>query len=287
MLAYPDIDPVAVALGPLQIRWYGIAYLVAFGFAWWLGRRRAAAPNSGWSADAVADLVFYAALGVVLGGRIGYVLFYGFDRFLADPLYLFAIRDGGMSFHGGLIGVAVAEFVFARRTGRSLLQVADFAAVLVPVGLGVGRLGNFVNMELPGRSTDVPWGLGWPGEFAARHPSSLYQAFAEGVVLFTVVYLFSMRPRPSGSVAAVFLISYGVLRFVTEFFRMPDAHLGFVALDWMSMGQLLCVPMVLAGIALLVWAQGRGPDRGPGQGPDRSAGRGPGRSAGRKAAGGR
>ncbi|HSG90977.1 MAG TPA: prolipoprotein diacylglyceryl transferase [Pseudomonadales bacterium] len=255
MLAYPDIDPVAIALGPLEIRWYGIAYLCAFGFAWWYGRRCAARPGSGWSADDVADLIFYGALGVVLGGRIGYVLFYGFERLLEDPLYLFAIRDGGMSFHGGMLGVIVAVAWFARSTGRSLLQVGDFAAPLVPIGLGFGRLGNFANIELPGRITDVPWALVYPGEFAARHPSALYQAVTEGLVLFGVLWWFTRRPRPSGSTAALFMVAYGVLRFVTEFFRQPDAHLGFVALDWMTMGQVLCIPMVLGGIGLGLWAR--------------------------------
>lgn len=253
MVRYPDIDPVAVALGPLEIRWYGIAYLCAFAFAWWYGNRRAAAPDSGWSRDDVADLIFYGALGVVLGGRIGYVLFYGFERLLDDPLYLFAIRDGGMSFHGGLLGVAAAIAWFARRTDRTYLQVTDFAAPLGPIGLGFGRLGNFANHELPGRITDVAWALDW-GDGLGRHPSSLYQAFAEGLVLFAVLWLFTRRPRPAGSVSGMFLIGYGVLRFITEFFRRPDEHLGFVAFDWMSMGQVLCVPMVLAGIGLLWWS---------------------------------
>jgi phosphatidylglycerol:prolipoprotein diacylglycerol transferase len=254
MLAYPDIDPVAIALGPLEIRWYGIAYLCAFAFAWWYGNRRA--PAVGWSRDDVADLIFYGALGVVLGGRIGYVLFYGFERFLDDPLYLFAIRDGGMSFHGGLLGVAAGLVWFARKTGRRWLAVADFTAPLVPIGLGFGRLGNFVNRELPGRATDVAWALDW-GDGIGRHPSSLYQAFTEGLVLFAVLWWFTRRPRPAGATTGTFLIAYGVLRFTTEFFRRPDAHLGFVAFDWMTMGQILCLPMVAGGLALLWWS-GRG-----------------------------
>ncbi|MEE4360577.1 MAG: prolipoprotein diacylglyceryl transferase [Pseudomonadales bacterium] len=267
MLSYPDIDPVAIALGPLEIRWYGIAYLAAFACAWYVGLRRARRPGSGWDRDQVADLIFYGALGVVLGGRIGYVLFYQFERFLDDPLYLFAIREGGMSFHGGLIGVTLAAWWFGRRTGRSLLEMMDFVSPLVPIGLGLGRLGNFANGELPGRVTDVPWAFVFPGEVLARHPSSLYQAFTEGVVLFTLVALYSARPRPTGAVTGVFLAGYGILRFCTEFFRAPDAHLGFIAFGWVTMGQALCVPMVLLGLALLAWSRRSGDN--PGSAPSR------------------
>ena len=254
MIAYPEIDPVALSLGPLDVRWYGLTYVAAFLFAIWLGNRRAVRPDSGWTKDDVGDLVFYGALGVILGGRIGYVLFYGFEYFLEDPLYLFAIRDGGMSFHGGMIGVILAVWLYGRRTGRTLLEVNDFTAPIVPVGLGCGRIGNFLNVELPGRITDVPWAFQYPGDVVGRHPSSLYQAFAEGLLLFAIVWLFSARPRPTGAVSGMFLLGYGSLRFTTEFFRQPDAHLDFVAFDWMTMGQVLCVPMILGGIGLLVWA---------------------------------
>ncbi|MEE4301967.1 MAG: prolipoprotein diacylglyceryl transferase [Pseudomonadales bacterium] len=268
MIAYPDIDPIAISIGPLDVRWYGLTYLAAFAAAWWLGNRRAAREDSGWTRDDVADLVFYGALGVVLGGRIGYVFFYNFRHFLDDPLYLFAIREGGMSFHGGLIGVTLAVWWFGRKTGRSLLQVTDFTAPIVPIGLGCGRIGNFLNAELPGRIADVPWAFVYPQQAVrdlpsfdvltwattGRHPSSLYQAFTEGVVLFALVWLFSSRRRPEGAVAGMFLLGYGTLRFCTEFFREPDAHIGFVALDWLSMGQLLCVPMILAGLGLIAWA---------------------------------
>ena len=264
MIAYPDIDPIAFSLGPLDVRWYGLTYLAAFLVAWWLGNRRAARPDSGWS----ADLVFYGALGVVVGGRIGYVLFYNFDAFLADPLYLFAIREGGMSFHGGMLGVILAIWWFGRRTGRTIFQVNDFAAPIVPIGLGCGRIGNFINVELPGRVTDVSWAFVYPQQavrnlasydpatwdVTGRHPSSLYQAFAEGLVLFAVLWLFSGQRRPDGAVSGMFLLAYGSLRFVTEFFREPDAHIGFVAFDWLSMGQLLCVPMILGGLGLIAWA---------------------------------
>lgn len=259
MRAYPDIDPVAFSLGPLEIHWYGLSYLAAFAFAWWFGMRRARRPDSPFSAEQVGDLVFYGALGAVLGGRLGYVLFYGLDRLLADPLYLLAFREGGMSFHGGLLGVAVALWWYGRKQGQHFLRVADFVVLLVPIGLGFGRLGNFANAELPGRVTDVPWALVYPGDVVARHPSALYQAFTEGLVLFAVLYLFARRPRPAGAVSGLFLAAYGTLRFITEFFRQPDSHLGFVALDWLSMGQLLSLPMVVAGLALLSWAM-----RGPG-----------------------
>ncbi len=265
---YPHIDPVIVGFGPIAIRWYGLAYLTAFVLAWWLGNRRARTLHTDWTAQQVSDVVFYGALGAVLGGRIGYVFFYGFEQFLADPLWLFRIWDGGMSFHGGLLGVIAAMFLFARATGRTFLQVSDFVAPLVPLGLGFGRLGNFANTELPGRMTESPLGLVYPchadairamnptctGEWEdfARHPSPLYQAFAEGLVLFVIVWLFSSKPRPTGQVSGVFLLGYGVLRFTTEFLREPDVQLGFIALDWLTMGQLLSIPMVLFGIVLIV-----------------------------------
>ena len=268
MIAYPDIDPIAFSIGPLDVRWYGLTCLAACGAAWWLGNRRAARRDSGWTKDDVADLIFYGAIGVVLGGRIGYVLFYNLGRFLEDPFYLFAIREGGMSFHGGLIGVILAVWWFGRRTGRTLFEVTDFTAPIVPVGLGCGRIGNFINAELPGRITDLPWAMIYPRgavrnldsydplawAVTGRHPSALYQAFAEGVVLFALVWIFSSRFRPPGAVSGVFLMGYGVLRFVTEFFREPDAHLGFVAFDWMTRGQVLCIPMIVLGLGLFVWA---------------------------------
>lgn len=267
-LHYPAIDPIIVAFGPLAVRWYGLAYLAAFAVCWWLGTRRADRPGSGWSRAEVSDLVFYGAIGAVLGGRIGYTLFYGYQQLAADPLFLLRIWEGGMSFHGGLLGTLLALWWFGHRTGRSFLQVGDFVAPLVPLGLGFGRLGNFANTELPGRATESMFGLIFPcsadavrqlnplcsgaWESFARHPSSLYQAFAEGLVLFVLVWLFSARPRPPGSVSGMFLIGYGMLRFITEFFRVPDSHIGFIALEWLTMGQLLSLPMVAAG-AWLLW----------------------------------
>jgi phosphatidylglycerol---prolipoprotein diacylglyceryl transferase len=266
---YPLIDPIIVSIGPLAIRWYGMAYLAAFLLAWWLGTRRAR--GAGWSEQEVSDIVFYGAVGAVIGGRVGYALFYGIDSLRADPLWLFRIWEGGMSFHGGFLGVLAAAWWFGHKTGRSLLQVGDFVVPLVPTGLGFGRLGNFVNMELPGRATDSAFGLIYPcavdavrslnplctgvWEEFARHPSPLYQAFAEGLVLFAFIWWFSSRKRADGVVSGAFLIGYGILRCVTELFREPDAHIGFIALDWLTMGQLLSLPMVLFGIVLIVAAR--------------------------------
>ncbi|MCB1686025.1 MAG: prolipoprotein diacylglyceryl transferase [Pseudomonadales bacterium] len=268
---YPSIDPVIFSFGPLSVRWYGVAYLCAFAACWYLGNRRAAQPGSGWTAQAVSDVVFYGAVGAVLGGRVGYVFFYGFDQFLRDPLWLLRIWDGGMSFHGGLIGGMLALWWFGRHTRRSFLQVSDFVVPLVPLGLGLGRLGNFANTELPGRMTDSIFGVIYPcaadairninplctgaWESFARHPSPLYQAFAEGLVLFAVVWLYSRQKRPLGAVSGVFLASYGVLRLCTEYFRQPDSHLGFIALDFLTMGQLLSIPMIIVGILLFLYGR--------------------------------
>lgn len=268
---YPNIDPIILSLGPVAIRWYGLAYLAAFGVCWWLGNRQTERRFPDWTHQQVSDVVFYGALGAVLGGRLGYALFYGFDSFLRDPMFLLRIWDGGMAFHGGLVGTAVALWWFGRKTGKTAWQVGDFVAPLVPIGLGFGRLGNFANTELPGRMTESAWGLVYPcsadairsinplcsgaWETFARHPSPLYQAFAEGVVLFAFVWWVAARPRPSGMISGAFLTGYGVLRFVTERFREPDGHLGFIAFDWLTMGQLLSLPMVIVGILIVAWAK--------------------------------
>ncbi|MDF3918744.1 prolipoprotein diacylglyceryl transferase [Salinicola salarius] len=259
MLAYPEIDPVAISLGPLKVHWYGLMYVIGFVGAWWLGRRRA--DRLGLKPDDIGDMLFYGALGVVLGGRIGYALFYGLDRLLENPLWIFQVWDGGMSFHGGLLGVLVAALLFARKHGLAFFQLTDFIAPLVPIGLGAGRIGNFINHELPGRVTDVPWALVFPGMGGqGRHPSSLYQFFLEGVVLFGVLWIVSLTPRRRGFVSGLFLICYGAFRFLSEFFRRPDPQLGFIAFDWLTMGQLLSLPMILAGIALIVWSRHNGVD---------------------------
>lgn len=261
MLNFPQIDPVALQLGPLKIHWYGLMYLGGFAAAWWLANRRAKRPGSDWTPAQVSDLIFYCALGVVLGGRFGYVLFYNMDRFLAEPLWLFAVWEGGMAFHGGLLGVMAAIWWFGRKYNKGFFQVGDFVAPLVPIGLGLGRLGNFVGGELWGRATDLPWGMVFPrADELARHPSQLYQFALEGVTLFCLLWWFSARPRPAMAVSGLFLIGYGSFRFLVEFAREPDAHLGFIAFDWLTMGQLLSLPMVLAGVLLMGLAYRSGSD---------------------------
>ena len=249
MFLYPEFDPVALRIGPLAVRWYGITYLVGFAAAWYLGKKRAARADSPVTPLQVDDLVFYAALGIILGGRLGYMLFYGLDQIVANPLNLFRIWEGGMSFHGGLLGVIVATWLYARRLGQPFLAVMDFVAPLVPIGLGAGRIGNFINGELWGARTTVPWAVIVNGE--ARHPSQLYEACLEGLALFVIVWLFSAKPRPTMSVAAVFLIGYGVFRFGVEFVRLPDVHLGYLAFGWLTMGQVLTLPMFVGGCVLL------------------------------------
>ena len=255
MLTYPEISPVAVSLGPVAIHWYGLMYLIGFIAVWWLGSVRARKPDSGWKVEEVSDLLFYGALGVILGGRIGYVIFYNFNLFLDDPLMLLRIWQGGMSFHGGMLGVFVAMGLFGRKTGRSFFQVTDFMAPFVPIGLGAGRIGNFINGELWGRPTDLPWGMVFPFvDTLPRHPSMLYEALLEGLVLFVILWLYSSRPRPFRAVSGMFMLCYGVFRFAVEFVREPDEHLGYIALDWVTIKHLLSLPMILFGLFLLLLA---------------------------------
>ncbi|MEF8834295.1 MAG: prolipoprotein diacylglyceryl transferase [Halofilum sp. (in: g-proteobacteria)] len=256
MLDYPRIDPVAIEIGPVAIHWYGLMYLIGFAAAWLLLRRRIDRGAPGWRREQLDDLLFWGAVGVLAGGRIGYVLFYGFGELLADPLSIFYVWEGGMSFHGGLLGVTAAMGWIAWRQGRHLADVTDFIAPVTPIGLGAGRLGNFINGELWGRPTDLPWAMVFPGGGPEpRHPSQLYEFLLEGVVLFALLWWFSARPRPRWAVTGVFLLGYGVFRFAVEFARAPDPHLGAVAFGWMTMGQVLCVPMILGGILLLLIAR--------------------------------
>ncbi|MGK0674695.1 MAG: prolipoprotein diacylglyceryl transferase [Halothiobacillaceae bacterium] len=253
MLVYPHIDPVALQLGPLKVHWYGLMYLVGFALAWGLGRLRAEA--KGFGKEEPGDMLFYMALGVILGGRIGYVLFYKFQSFLADPLMLLRVWEGGMSFHGGLLGVILAMAWYARKVGRPFFEVADFVAPLVPPALLAGRIGNFINGELWGRPTDLPWGMVFPHvDQLPRHPSMLYEAFLEGFVLFVLLWRFSARPRPRMAISGLFLLLYGCFRFAVEQVREPDTHLGFIFGGWLTMGMLLSLPMILVGALFLIMA---------------------------------
>jgi phosphatidylglycerol---prolipoprotein diacylglyceryl transferase len=255
MFVYPHPDPVALSLGPLQVRWYGLMYLVGFLAAWWLARRRAAGPGSTWTPTEVDDLIFYCALGVIFGGRLGWILFYGTERIFADPLSLLRIWEGGMSFHGGLVGVLVALAMFASRRGKRIADVFDFTAPLPAIGFGAGRIGNFINGELWGKPTDVPWAVIVDG--VALHASQLYEAVLEGLVLFVILWWFTMRPRPRLAPSGLFLLCYGVFRFAVEFVRVPDANRGYLLFDWMTMGQILSLPMIIAGAWLLAVAYRR------------------------------
>ncbi len=255
MLTFPKIDPVLIAIGPLKIHWYGLMYLIGFAGVWILGQKRARQPWSPIKPEAIEDLVTYGALGVILGGRIGYILFYNFSAFVSDPSILFKIWQGGMSFHGGMLGVFVAMWLFGKKQNCTMLQLTDIIAPLCPVGLGAGRIGNFINSELWGRTTDVPWAMVFPnGGALPRHPSQLYEAFLEGMVLFVILWVYTSKPRPTMGATGLALLCYGCFRFFVEFFRVPDAHLGYLALDWVTMGQILSTPMILIGAGMLYWA---------------------------------
>jgi phosphatidylglycerol:prolipoprotein diacylglycerol transferase len=259
MLPYPQIDPVAVALGPVKIHWYGLAYLAGIAAGWWLAVRHSARPWSPIRREQVDDLTFYVALGVVLGGRIGYAIFYGGDRIAEDPTWLLRLWQGGMSFHGGFLGVLLAMYLFARRQQIRFGALMDFIAPFIPVGLGLGRLGNFIGQELWGRPSDVPWAMVFPADplQLPRHPSQLYEFALEGVVMLALLLWYARKPRPDWAVSGLFSLSYGCFRFFVEFFREPDQHLGFQALGWMTRGQLLCIPMILLGLFLLYYAHRR------------------------------
>lgn len=264
LFEYPEIDPVAISIGPLSIHWYGLMYVLGFFVAWYGFRLRARRPDSPIDPGRAEDLVFYGALGVFIGGRLGYMLLYflpanGPGALLADPLAVFRVWEGGMAFHGGLVGVLIAMWLFARRQGLTYFEVTDFIAPWVPPALGFGRIGNFINGELWGKPTsaDAPWSVVYQG--VPRHPSQLYEAFLEGLVLFLILYFFSARPRPTMAVSGMFLLGYGVFRTAVEFVRVPDDGIYF-AWGWLTKGQLFSVPMILAGIVLLILAY-RGTDR--------------------------
>ncbi|TSH94237.1 prolipoprotein diacylglyceryl transferase [Verticiella sediminum] len=258
MLQHPQFDPIALQIGPLAVHWYGLMYLVGFALAWLLGRRLIARGVTRLTPRDFEDLLFYAIVGVIVGGRLGYVLFYKPAYYLAHPLEIFAVWEGGMAFHGGLLGVLAVILWFSRRRGFRFLEIGDFVAPLVPLGLAAGRMGNFINGELWGRVTDAPWAMVFPAaqDGLPRHPSQLYQFALEGVLLFVIVWLVARRPQPVGRVSAVFLIGYGAFRFLAEFTREPDSFLGLLA-GGLSMGQWLSIPMVIAGILIYRWSAGQ------------------------------
>ena len=258
MILHPNIDPVAIGIGPLQIHWYSLMYLVAFACAWYLASRSSQRSWSPVKASQVEDLIVYGAWGVLLGGRLGYMFFYSLDKWVADPAMLIRLWEGGMSFHGGLIGVIVAIFMYSRKYRIPFLAVGDFVAPLVPTGLFFGRIGNFIGQELYGRPTDGPWAMLFPSDplQLGRHPSQLYEAFLEGLVLFFILQFYARKPRLFGELGGIFLVGYGVFRFMVEFVREPDAQFAgqaaaLQAFDWMTRGQALCIPMILLGLWLL------------------------------------
>jgi phosphatidylglycerol:prolipoprotein diacylglycerol transferase len=258
MLVHPQFDPVAIHLGPFAVRWYGLMYLVGFLLIWAAGRYRIARQAGVWTPRDLDDALFYGILGTIIGGRLGYVLFYKFGDYLAEPWKIFYVWEGGMSFHGGMLGVIFAMWLYAHVRKQDWLRVTDFVAPLIPLALACGRLGNFINAELWGRPTDVPWAMIFPNvDNVPRHPSELYELGLEGVSLFIILWWFSSRPRPRGAVSGLFLVGYGVFRFLVEFTREPDRFLGFLALGF-TMGQWLSLPMIVIGLGMIVWAYHKG-----------------------------
>ncbi|MCX7111321.1 MAG: prolipoprotein diacylglyceryl transferase [Proteobacteria bacterium] len=248
MLAYPNIDPVAFSLGPLHVHWYGLMYVVGIGGAWWMARKRAEKGQVDLTAGQVEDLIFYCALGVILGGRLGYTLFYNLPAFIHQPLIIFRIWEGGMSYHGGMLGVFTAMWWYGRKLKTGFFYLSDFIGPLVPIGLGAGRIGNFINAELWGKPTDLPWAMVFPGAGPEpRHPSMLYEAILEGPVLYIVLNWYIRKPRPRMATSGMFMLFYGLFRFAVEFVRLPDEQIGYLAFGWVTMGQVLTLPMMLIG----------------------------------------
>lgn len=258
MITYPAIDPIAFHIFTWPVHWYGLMYLVGFMGGWAVLSLRLRVSDRGFTQEQLSDIVFYAALGAIIGGRLGYMFFYDWVNLIADPLLLFQTWKGGMSFHGGFIGVFLAMMLYARKINKPILALTDFLAPVVPIGLGAGRIGNFINGELWGRVTDVPWAMIFPdGGPLPRHPSQLYESFLEGIVLFIILMLYSRRPRPLGAVSGLFALGYGLFRFTVEFYREPDIQIGYLAFGWLTEGQLLSIPLMCIGIALLVWSYQR------------------------------
>jgi phosphatidylglycerol:prolipoprotein diacylglycerol transferase len=263
MMTYTSIDPVALDLGILQVRWYGLMYLIGFIGGWYYGVRRAADQWRGWHRDQVGDLLFYIAMGVIIGGRFGYIAFYDFAHYIANPLDMLKVWQGGMSFHGGLLGVIFAVWLYGRKTHKSVLDITDFIAPFVVIGLFFGRIGNFINSELWGKPAplDSSWAmLVYDPELqtlVAKYPTQLLEALLEGLVLGVILWWYSRTQRPVGAVSGLFLLGYGVFRFIVEFWRMPDVQLGYLAWDWLTMGQLLCVPMIIGGLYLMFFWEKR------------------------------
>ncbi len=279
MLTYPSIDPVIFSIGPVSVHWYGLMYVIGFSAAWVLARKRASEPESTWKKTDIDDLIFFAAIGVIAGGRIGWLIFYGIEQVIENPITIVQIWKGGMSFHGGLLGVIAAVALFAHRRGRRMSDILDFMAPLPGIGIFAGRIGNFINGELWGKPTDVPWGFvldpsalhdnqrGEALRLCERfnvdpcvlqvHASQLYQGLLEGLLVFIILWFFTAKARPRYAPAGLFLLGYGVFRFLVEFVRIPDENRGYILFDWVTMGQILSLPMILVGLALLIIAYRR------------------------------
>ena len=257
MMTYPNINPVALDLGFVSIHWYGVSYVIGILFAWILLRFRSSRSELLLKNDQIADLVFFVMLGIIIGGRLGSIIFYNLDYYLTQPIEIFYIHKGGMSFHGGLIGVIFATWLFSKKINASFFKLTDFIAPVIPIGLGFGRIGNFINGELWGSPSNLPWAMIFPDPSAGnipRHPSQLYEAFFEGIVLFIILWWFTKTPRPVKAVSGLFLFCYGTIRFFVEFVRVPDQHIGYIVFDWLTMGQLLSIPMIIFGFLFLMMA---------------------------------